>query len=76
VRTAVTVKSARFAGRTGVVELIERDAEVGVKFGAASRHDEPTIWFRPSDLKAGSSLHAHSCAAISLRAGFSSSRAS
>jgi hypothetical protein len=40
------------------------DDEVGVKFGAASRRDEPTTWFRPAELEAGSSLHAHACAPI------------
>ena len=76
-RTENTVKLVRFAGRTGrVVELNNRDNEVGVRFSAASRHDEPTMWFAMSKLEAGSSLQDHACAPIAPETGFPSSRAS
>lgn len=56
--------------RGRVVEVNTSDDEVGVKFGAASHHDEVTTWFRPSELEAGSSLHAHACAPIAPGTGF------
>jgi hypothetical protein len=56
--------------RGRVVEVNTSDDEVGMKFGAASRHDEVTTWFRPSELEPGSSLHAHACAPIAPRPGF------
>jgi hypothetical protein len=72
-----TVKPARFGARSGrVVEANTSDDEVGVKFGAASRHDEPTTWFRPAGLEAGSSLHAHACAPIASGTGFPAAKAS
>jgi hypothetical protein len=77
VKTAETVKPARLATRTGcVVEVNKRDNEVGVKFGAASRRDEVTTWFRPSELEPGSSLYARSCASIAPGTGFPAAKAS
>jgi ribosomal protein L21E len=77
VTTAATVKPARFAGRTGrVVEVNTSADEVAVKFGAVSRHSEPTTWFRPSELEAGYSLHAHACAPIASGTGFPAAKAS
>jgi hypothetical protein len=77
VRTDDTVKPARFAGRTGrVVQLNNRDHEVGLRFSAVSRHDEPTIWFGTSELEAGFSPQDHASAPIALRAGFTGSKAS
>ena len=76
-RTENTVKLVRFAGRTGrVVELNNRDNEVGVRFSAASGHDESTMWSAMSELEAGSSLQDHACAPIAFRAGFAASKAS
>ena len=77
VRTAETVKPTRFGGRIGrVTELNTPEDEIGVKFGATSRHDEPTVWFGPFELEPGSSLHAHACAPIALHADVPTSRAS
>lgn len=76
VTTAEAAKPARFAGRTGrVVQLNSRDEEIGVRFSAVSRHDEPTIWFRHSDLKPGSSPQDQACAPIAPETGFPASKA-
>ena len=57
VKTAATVKPPRFAGRMGwVAELNIQDHEVGVRFGSPLTHNEPSVWFRPTELEAGSSL--------------------
>jgi hypothetical protein len=71
VRTTSSVKLACLASLSGrVVELNNRDPEVGVKFAAVSRRDDPTMWFGTSELEAGSSPQNQACASIAPKTGF------
>ena len=77
VRTTNSVKPACLASRTGrVVEVNKRDNEVGVRFSADSRRDEPTMWFGTSDLEAGCSPQDHACAPLAPGTGFPAAKAS